>query len=79
MNHIDCKYYLATDVFKGICKRTKESILADDPHCEDFEKAPKCKHCKHFTTDDEFMGLCMNETPAYPDMQAGTCKTFSWN
>ena len=79
MNHIDCKYYLATDVFKGICKLTKENVNADEPDCEDFEKAPKCRYCKHFSEKDEFMGFCMNQKPAYPDMNASTCKSFSWN
>jgi 4-hydroxyphenylacetate decarboxylase small subunit len=78
MKHIDCTYYLATDVFKGICKRTKESIIADDPACSEFEKAPKCKYCKHFTMQNDELGLCMGEVTAYPDMKAITCKDFAW-
>ena len=76
MNHIDCKYYLATDVFKGICKRTKDKINADESACSKFDKAPKCKHCKHFTIKDNNLGLCMEKTTSYPDMQAVTCKDF---
>ena len=79
MNHIDCKYYLSTDVFKGICKRTKEDINADETACDNFDKAAKCKHCKNFSTNEEYLGKCMDKTIAYPDMNAQTCKDFSWN
>ncbi|MCX6244092.1 MAG: 4-hydroxyphenylacetate decarboxylase small subunit [Bacteroidetes bacterium] len=79
MNHIDCKYYLATDVFNGICKRTKDTILADAPACEDFEKVAKCRHCVHYSEDDLYTGKCKNLTLAYPDMKAGTCADFTWN
>ena len=78
MNHIDCKYYLAVDVFKGLCKRTKESIIADEAACADFENAPKCKHCKNFSTTVEYMGLCKDKAAAYPDMKADNCKDFLW-
>ncbi|MDO9577638.1 MAG: 4-hydroxyphenylacetate decarboxylase small subunit [Candidatus Cloacimonadales bacterium] len=78
MNHIDCKYYLATDVFKGICKRTKAKIKADEPACSDFEKAPKCKHCLHFSMKENNLGLCLEKATAYPDMQAVTCNDFAW-
>jgi 4-hydroxyphenylacetate decarboxylase small subunit len=79
MTHIDCNYYLATDVFKGICKRTKENIIADELSCSDFDKAPKCRHCKYFSSNGEFLGRCMDKTTAYPDMKAVTCKDFTWN
>jgi len=79
MNHIDCNYYLAVDVFKGFCKRTKDQINADEIACDDFDKAPKCKHCQYFSMKDEYLGLCKDKAIAYPDMKAGTCKDFSWN
>jgi len=79
MNHIDCKYYLATDAFKGLCKRTKNPVNADEPACSDFEKAPKCRHCKNFSAKTDFMGLCMHKVEAYPDMQALTCTDFTWS
>ena len=79
MNHIDCKYYLATDAFKGICKLSKETINADDIACDDFEKTAKCRHCKNFTETKDYLGLCMNKATAYPDMKAITCKDFAWN
>lgn len=78
MTHYDCKYYLATDVFKGICKRDKSLINADAEACEHFEKAMKCKHCANFTPDGEQSGLCMQKFDAYPEMNALTCKNFSW-
>jgi len=79
MNHIDCKYFLAVDVFKGLCKRTKESISADEAACADFDKTPKCKHCKDFLATAEYLGMCKNKAIAYPDMRAENCKDFSWN
>lgn len=79
MNHIDCKYYLATDVFKGLCKRTKDSIIADENACSDFEKAAKCKHCKHFSENELYIGKCKDSFIAYPDMKSDTCVDFSWN
>ena len=78
MNHIDCKYFLATDVFKGICKRTKDKIIADEPACSYSEKTPKCKHCKNFSMKENNLGLCMDKATAYPDMQAITCNDFTW-
>lgn len=78
MNHIDCQYYLATDVFKGICKRTKEPINADESACSEFKQVPKCKHCQHFSMQSIDLGLCMNEVMTYPDMKALTCKDFAW-
>ncbi|MBC8320566.1 MAG: 4-hydroxyphenylacetate decarboxylase small subunit [Bacteroidetes bacterium] len=79
MKHIDCKYYLPVDAFKGLCKRDKNNIAADDESCEHFEKAQKCKHCFNFqlTTDD--MGNCMKKYDAYPQLNALTCTDFHWN
>ena len=79
MNHYDCKYYLNTDVFKGICKRDKKTINADDPSCENFEKAQKCKYCSNFLLMGEELGTCMDKYDAYPEMIANTCNDFSSN
>ena len=79
MNHRDCKYYLATDVFKGICKRTKEDVMADLEACEEFDRMPRCRHCKNYAVKSEFLGTCMDAVTAYPDMNSGTCKDFGWN
>ena len=79
MKHYDCKYYLAIDAFKGICKRDKNDILADDASCENFEKAKKCVHCSHFKLVSDEIGTCMDKHEAYPQMNANTCSDFKWN
>jgi len=79
MKHYDCKYYLPTDVFKGICKRDKSKIQADEKACDHFQKIAKCKHCGHFSHGESEMGLCMKKSVAYPEMIAKTCHDFSWN
>lgn len=76
MKHLDCKYYLSTDVFKGVCKRDKNSINADDASCEHFENSQKCKHCLNFTLDQTDLGKCMGKYDAYPEMSAITCNDF---
>jgi len=78
MKHNDCRFYLATDVFKGICKRDKSNIMADDESCEHFEKIPKCKNCIHFSHTKGDLGRCMEKTAAYPEMIAVTCNDFYW-
>lgn len=77
MRHYDCKYYLATDVFKGICKRDKDPINADDAACENFMNARKCKYCSNFQLTSDELGLCMNKYEAYPEMNAVTCNDFN--
>ena len=76
----DCKFYLPVDVFKGICKLSKEKVLPENEASDKFEKQKKCKFCKHFTLsqNNEFIGKCMSTTDAYPDMNAKNCKDFSW-
>jgi hypothetical protein len=76
MKHYDCKYYLNTDVFKGICKRDKSVINADDASCEQFEKAQKCKYCKNFAATKDELGTCLNKYDAYPEMYAVTCNDY---
>lgn len=78
MKHIDCKYYLPIDAFKGICKRDKSNITADGNACDHFEKTQKCKFCSNFSATDENMGLCMKKYDAYPEMNATTCNDFQW-
>jgi len=76
MRHYDCRYYLNTDVFKGICKRDKTVVNADDEACENMEKARKCKYCSNFNLTGEELGMCMNKYDAYPEMNAVTCNDF---
>lgn len=79
MKHYDCKYYLNIDVFKGICKRDKKNIYADDESCENFETAQKCKYCSHFSSTRQDLGACMNKYDAFPEMMAVTCNDFTSN
>jgi hypothetical protein len=65
-----------TDVFKGICKRDKSVINADDEACDHFEKAQKCKYCAEFFATEDELGTCMNTYDAYPEMNAVTCHDF---
>ncbi len=74
----DCEKYLAIDIFKGLCSLNKEMEMADKEICNDFKPAKKCKFCKHYTPKEEFLGMCMDKTLAYPDLLAKTCKNFTW-
>ncbi len=74
----DCKYYLPVDVFTGICKITRARINPDGEPCEKLELLPRCRYCTHFTPEKDFLGKCMNDTLAYPDMIAAKCADFIW-
>ena len=78
--HCDCRNYAAVDVLKGICRRTKELVLGDEPHCAHFASLAKCANCSHFAlSDEEYMGICGAETEkpwTYPDLVAITCKMY---
>ena len=74
----DCRYYLPVDVFKGICKIEKTNIGPDDLSCIQFERLPKCKFCRKYKAEKEFLGSCLGETIAYPDMNASKCAGFEW-
>lgn len=75
----DCMYYLPVDVFKGMCKVTKEKITPGDKSCKEYKEVAKCKFCKNYRATDEFIGLCMGKTEAYPDLLAKTCEDFMKN
>jgi 4-hydroxyphenylacetate decarboxylase small subunit len=76
MRHYDCKYYLNIDVFKGICKRDKIYINADDLACDSFRKAQKCKYCFNYSGISSDLGNCMSKYEAFPEMNAVTCNDF---
>lgn len=76
--HQDCEEYLMIDVFKGLCRRDKKIKMADDKTCDDFKPVKKCKFCRHYTSKEEFLGICMGEALVYPDLLAKTCKNFEW-
>ncbi len=75
----DCKYYLPVDVFRGLCKLSKEKIGPDDPICGKALKIAKCKFCENYLSEKEYLGKCMGTTLAYPDMIAAKCADFKWN
>lgn len=74
----DCKYYLPVDVFRGLCKLSKEKIGPDDLLCDKVEKLAKCKFCANYKSEKDFLGKCMDTTLAYPDMVASKCADFQW-
>ncbi len=79
MKHMDCRNYVALDVAKGICHRTKELVFADGDHCEHCVPVQKCKICAHFVPGDEYLGACtaVSARPmTYPDLIAVTCDKF---
>jgi 4-hydroxyphenylacetate decarboxylase small subunit len=73
----DCKFYLAVDVFKGICKVSKDKILPEDISCKEFEQVAKCKFCINYKSQKEDSGTCKDKVNAYPEMIALTCLDFS--
>lgn len=79
MKHLDCRHYLAVDVFGGLCKRTREVINADEAGCDRAEYAPRCRHCQHYAEIALHLGKCKGEAATYPDLSAITCKQFVWN
>jgi len=66
------------DIFKGICKLSKQSIQPDDASCEKAERIAKCKFCTKYTAEKEYLGKCMLNTLAYSDMIAASCADFEW-
>lgn len=74
----DCRFYLPVDVFRGICKHSKEKIRPDDLFCDKAEKSAKCKFCQKFTAERDHLGRCMDSILAYPDMNACNCADFEW-
>ena len=72
--------FVPIDVAKGIDRNTGKRVNADDID-PNYERMPKCMHCKHFTLNEEKIGLgtCNmmgKEFIAYPDMAAITCKGY---
>jgi len=75
----DCLYYLPVDVFRGLCKLSKEKITPDDPFCGKAEQQAKCKFCSNFSAEKDYLGKCMGTKLAYPDMTATKCPDFQWH
>jgi len=74
----DCRFYLPVDVFRGLCKLEKTTITPDDPACKEFDRQPKCKFCTYYTAEKEFLGKCMGNKLASPDLNASKCVDFTW-
>ena len=74
----DCKFYLPVDVFRGMCKMSKEKIGPEDPMCDQAQKVAKCKFCAHYSNEKDYLGKCMGTALAYPDMIATKCADFQW-
>ena len=77
-NHQDCENYTTIDVFKGLCRRDKKMIMADKVVWDNFVPVKKCKFCKQYTTEKEFLGMCKGKIMVYPDLLAKTCDNFEW-
>jgi len=80
--HADCRNYAPLDVVKGICHRSKDVVLGDDPACEHHQPMPRCRHCRSFVPGDEpRLGTCTagdGTRMTYPDLVALGCDDFSW-
>jgi 4-hydroxyphenylacetate decarboxylase small subunit len=80
--HLHCRNYAPVDVVKGICHRTKETLLADDGACPAFDRLPRCGECRLYSPGaEERLGICgaSPERPmTYPDLAAVTCEWFAW-
>ena len=77
---MDCRNFVAVDVAKGICHRTKDVVLGDEVRCEHFVAIPKCKLCAHFRVTGESLGACHavpHKPMTYPDLLAVTCEMFA--
>lgn len=76
----DCVKYLPVDVFKGLCKATKDRIGPDSAACKIFEQRPECRSCDSFTVsnDTPSLGTCAwEETMTYPDCSGAYCSGYA--
>jgi len=76
----DCIHLAPLDVFKGVCHISKNTVLADDDACVEFEPVPKCRFCSEYRpiSGESFLGTCGSRVPTYPDLVAKTCDSFRW-
>jgi len=77
--------FVPVDVAKGLDRNTGLMVNADDID-PNYERTPKCMHCKNFKCDEEkiSLGICSQseadqEWVAYPDMCAVTCEMYREN
>ncbi|MCK6556007.1 4-hydroxyphenylacetate decarboxylase small subunit [Candidatus Binatia bacterium] len=73
----DCRFYLPVDVFKGLCKKSRERVDPETAECKTFEKRHKCKFCSRYTSSEAFVGTCsVGGVPTYPDLNGTYCGDF---
>jgi hypothetical protein len=78
MKHRDCENFIPVDVFKGLCAEKKTLVASDEACCENFRAAKRCGLCERYGSRDQYIGTCMGEATAYPNMNAKTCERFEW-
>lgn len=74
--HVDCEEYVPVDVFKGLCHKDKQLVMADEKACKSFKAVQKCKRCTNYKSSGDNLGRCMDKADAYPEMVSKTCGDF---
>lgn len=79
--HRQCRNLAPLDVVKGICQRTHQRVLVDDPGCDRVEELPRCGLCGRYAPADQpELGWCEaapGRPLTYPDLTAVTCEQFA--
>lgn len=81
LEYRDTREFIPVDVDKGIDRLTGDMVKADAQAPEGYTTMPKCKFCKNYTEEKDFIGVCeaSEQEPkfmAYGDMTAATCEKF---
>lgn len=81
LEYRDTREFIPVDVDKGIDRLTGELVKADAQAPESYTLMPKCKFCKNYTEEKDFIGVCeasmqLPKFMAYGDMSAATCDMF---
>ncbi|MDY0362261.1 MAG: 4-hydroxyphenylacetate decarboxylase small subunit [Desulforegulaceae bacterium] len=77
----DTREFIPVDVAKGIDRLTGKMVEGDALAPKGYAIMPKCKYCKNYTEEKDFIGVCeaSEQSPkfmAYGDMIAVSCKKF---
>ncbi|MCW7754863.1 4-hydroxyphenylacetate decarboxylase small subunit [Desulfobotulus sp. H1] len=77
----DTLEFIPVDVDKGIDRLTGKMVKADASAPDGYGMVAKCKFCKNYTEEKDYIGICeaSEQTPkfiAYGDMLAVTCNQF---
>jgi hypothetical protein len=69
-------------VVKGLCHRTKQVVLVDEPGCDELDRLPRCGSCSRYLAEPgAALGVCQaspRRAMAYRDLVAETCEHFAW-